>query len=253
MTASPTHWADEPFSLLSIPGSGVNLSKAHGSVYVAREMAFAHNGMIRSLNSIYQQCIHISALVDIDDLLKYARFWCQWIHEHHQGEEELLFPQIEKITGEKGLMEQNVTQHHAFEPGLSEFEAWLNECKPEKYDGKELRAMIDRFGKTLTQHLTEEIQTLLGLETYDGQALKDAWTAFDLEMRKGDKAIIFPIVFGSSDGEFEGAGDWPEVPGIVRILVHYYFERKHRGAWRFSPSTTWGVKRPLAFTGNSES
>ncbi|KAM6478282.1 hypothetical protein HDV62DRAFT_394350 [Trichoderma sp. SZMC 28011] len=246
-------WADEPFTLISIPGRGVDLSKAHGSVYVAREMAFAHNGMIRALNSIYQQCIHVSASIDIADLLKYAQFWCQWIREHHQGEEDLFFPQIEKITGEKGLMERNVAQHHAFESGLAEFETWLNNCKAETYDGKELRASIDGFGKILSQHLTEEIQTLLDLTAYDGKGLRDAWNVFDLEMRKGDKSIIFPIVFGSSDGAFEGAGDWPEVPGPVRLLVHYWFERKHQGAWRFSPSTTWGVKRPLAFTGDSKS
>ncbi|EHK20680.1 uncharacterized protein TRIVIDRAFT_192611 [Trichoderma virens Gv29-8] len=252
MAVSPACWADEPFALISIPGCGMDLSKAHASVHVAREMAFAHNGMIRALNSIYQQCIHVSTLIDIADLLKYAQFWCQWLREHHHGEEELLFPQIEKITGEKGLMERNVAQHHAFESGLVKFETWLNDSKPENYHGKELRALIDSFGKILIQHLTEEIQTLLALGQYDGQALKEAWTVFDLEMRKGDKSIIFPIVLGSSDREFEGAGDWPEVPGVVRILVHYYFERKHRGAWRFSPSTTWGNKRPLTFTGDSE-
>ncbi|KAL7910469.1 hypothetical protein GGI35DRAFT_448900 [Trichoderma velutinum] len=189
-----TSWADVPFTLISIPGRGVDLSKVHGSVYVAREMAFAHNGMIRALNSIYQQCIYVSASVDIADLLKYAQFWCQWIHEHHQGEEDLFFPQIEKVTGEKGLMERNIAQHHAFESGLVELEAWLNNCKPESYDGKELRALIDGFGKILIQHLTEEIQTLLDLTAYDGKALKAAWNAFDLEMRKGDKVSTFSLV-----------------------------------------------------------
>lgn len=253
MAASSTPWADEPYVLVSIPGRGVDLSKAHGSVYVAREMAFAHNGLIRTLNSIYQQCVHVSTPADVADMLKYAQFWCQWIHEHHQAEEDLLFPRIEEVTGNKGLMEQNVSQHHAFEPGFKQLEAWLNACTVETYDAKKLRDLIDSFGGILAQHLLEEIQTLLGLQEYDGPALKAAWDAFDLEMRKGDKAVVFPMVFGSADRDFEDAGDWPPVPGFIRMLVHYYFERKHRGVWRFLPSTTWGVRRPLEFTGDSES
>jgi hypothetical protein len=50
-----------------------------------------------------------------------------------------------------------------------------------------LREIVDRFGGKLTQHLTEEIQTLLELKVYDGPALKNACVEFDLEMRKGDK------------------------------------------------------------------
>ena len=53
-----------------------------------------------------------------------------------------------------------------------------------------------------------------------------------------------------------GSGDnsiitWPLVPPPVRYLVHYIFEWKYAGAWRFNPSTSWGDKRPLAFTGKN--
>jgi hemerythrin-like domain-containing protein len=184
---APSPWADTPFPLISLPGRGLDLSKAHESVYVAREMTFAHNGMIRSLNSIYQQCIYVSSPSDIADLLEYTQFWCDWIHEHHQGEETLFFPRIENITGSNGFMEKNVTQHHAFEPGLMELQRWVKDAKVESYDGMKLRGVIDDFGGKLTQHLTEEIQTLLELRIYDGPALKNTWNAFDLEMRKGDK------------------------------------------------------------------
>jgi hemerythrin superfamily protein len=33
---------------------------------------------------------------------------------HHHNEEENLFPQIAKITGEPGIMEQNVEQHREY-------------------------------------------------------------------------------------------------------------------------------------------
>lgn len=53
-------------------------------------------------------------------------------------------------------------------------------------------------------------------------------------------------MFGTGDVDYDNE-EWPVVPGFVRYLVHYWFERKYQGSWRFSPSTTWGVRRPLLF------
>ncbi|KAH8770313.1 hypothetical protein BGZ57DRAFT_1017042 [Hyaloscypha finlandica] len=248
MGSSKAPWADAPFALISSPGRGENLQKLDDAVFIARDMANAHNGMLRALNSIYQQCIFVKEPKDVKDLLLYATFWCDWIHEHHTGEETFLFPQIEEITGVKGLMEVNVAQHHAFMEGLEAFHKYAKETKVEEYDGLKLKLLIDRFGGKLTKHLTEEIGTLLGLKTYDGPALKKAYLKFDGEMRKGEKSILYPIVFGSSDNSYEEGFEWPEVPGPIRALVHYWFERKYQGVWRFCPSTTWGERRPLMFT-----
>jgi len=187
MGPSNAPWADTPFALISSPGRGENLQKLDDAVFIAREMAHAHNGMLRALNSIYQQCIFVKEPKDVKDLLQYATFWCDWILEHHAGEETFLFPQIEQITRVKGLMEVNVQQHHAFMEGLEAFHKYAKETKVEEYDGMKLKVVIDRFGGKLTKHLTEEIGTLLGLKPYDGPALKKAYLKFDDEMRKGEK------------------------------------------------------------------
>ncbi len=163
------------------------MKKLDDTVFIAYEMACAHNAMIRSLNSIYQQCIFVKAPKDIQDLLQYTTFWCDWIHEHHDGEESSFFPKVEKITGVKGLMEVNVAQHHAFMDGLEELHRYVKETKAEEYDGMKLRGIIDGFGGKLTTHLNEEIETLSGLKMFDGQALRKAYMEFDAEMRKGDK------------------------------------------------------------------
>jgi hemerythrin-like domain-containing protein len=186
-TAQP--WADMPFLLLPTPGRGQDISKLPPHLHIAREMACAHNGLIRGLNSIYQQSPFVSSPTDIKDFLTYTTFWCSWIHEHHEGEETLFFPAVEEITGIKGLMEKNVEQHHAFMTGLEELEKCVKELKVEEYDGGKLRGIIDQFGGKLTQHLSEEIDTLLGLEKYDGVAveLKKAYTVFDTAMQQGEK------------------------------------------------------------------
>jgi len=192
MSTAPKPWADKPFALNPTPGHGQDIKNLPDHIWMAREMTFAHNGMIRGLNSIYQQCIHVSSPGDIADLLKYAEFWCDWIHTHHGGEETILFPKIESITGQKGLMERNVEQHHAFMGGLEEFQRLSKETGVEEYDGMKLREVIDGFGEELTEHLTAEIGTFLELEKYPDPAVKKAFVDFDDLIRKSD-AVGFPI------------------------------------------------------------
>jgi hemerythrin-like domain-containing protein len=187
MDSSDAPWADAPFTLIPTPGRGENVNKLDDIVWIAREMANAHNGMLRALNSIYQQCVYVKEPKDMKDLLLYVGFWCDWIHEHHEGEETFLFPRVEEITGVEGLMEVNIAQHHTFMDGLEELQKYAKETKAGEYDGVKLRGIIDSFGANLTKHLTEEIETLLGLKKYDGLALKKAFVGFDDEMRKGDK------------------------------------------------------------------
>ncbi|KAG4424775.1 hypothetical protein IFR04_002123 [Cadophora malorum] len=248
MATQETPWADLPFNLIPTPGRGEAVNKLPVPVWIAREMTCAHNGILRGLNSIYQQSIYVTKPEDVKDLLKYTEFWCGWIREHHDAEEEFYFPEVERLTGVKGLMEANVAQHHAFMPGLEAFTKFAVETSVEEYDGMKLRAIVDSFGETLTKHLTDEIETLLELKAYDGAVMKKVYEEFDLKLRAGDKSVLFPMVLGTCDAGYEGGCVWPGLPGPVMSLVHYWFERKYKGVWRFSPCSTWGEKRPLAFT-----
>jgi len=94
--------------------------------------------------------------------------WYTLLHVHLTGEEATFFPEIEKFTGEKGIMDANVQQHHAFEKGLEAFHTYVDECLAgkKKYDGSRIISIIDSFGKDLIQHLTDEIPTLLDLKRH---------------------------------------------------------------------------------------
>ena len=73
------------------------------ALYIAGEMANAHNGLIRSLNSMYLQAPYVTEDADIQDLLQFAIFWESWIEKHHLGEEKLFFPDVVRITGQKDI------------------------------------------------------------------------------------------------------------------------------------------------------
>jgi hypothetical protein len=134
----------------------------------------------------------------------------------------LFFPDVERITGDVGLMSRNVEQHHTFLPGLEAFEKYTKGCiakdSEDKYDGEKFRSVIrtcvpatlvpgmntnelwskESFAPALAEHLSDEITTLSGLGSYTEKvaALKEAYVKFDLKLREGDKVC--------SLGHFDG-------------------------------------------------
>ena len=137
-------------------------------------MTHVHNIMLRGLNSIYLQAPHIKP-EDAKAFCHYMQLWYTWLHAHHESEEAILFPGIERLSGETDIMEANVAQHRAFAEGL---EAFGKHCDTlivgtETFNGERVVELIDRFGTNLTQHLTEEIDTLLGLQRFGEEKMKD--------------------------------------------------------------------------------
>ncbi|KAK3115502.1 hypothetical protein LTR53_005078 [Teratosphaeriaceae sp. CCFEE 6253] len=215
-------------------------------------MALAHNGIIRSLNAIWLQAPHLPRddHTAITDFLTYCQCWAESMHHHHDAEEHTFFPSVEKLAGEKGLMSRNVEQHRAFTPGFEAFHAYVQTCKPGEFDGLEVRELVDAFAEPLTKHLREEIETLRALVKYDSERLREAYKRFEKELMATDNNRIAPLVFGTADRTFEGGmHDFPAVPFFVPYIIHYVFARRHRGAWRYNPSTLWRDPKELAFMG----
>jgi hypothetical protein len=144
-------------------------------------MVLAHNLLLRGLNAIYLQALGVKLPADIADFLIMCQIWWETVHTHHRHEEESFFPVIEEYTGEKGIMEINVSQHAAFESGVERFKVFAFETTPEIYDGKTLKEIIDSFGSVLAKHLKDEISSLLALEKFGGDKLEKTYR--DLEAK----------------------------------------------------------------------
>jgi len=132
-------------------------------------MAIVHSHMVRMLNCIYIQAPNVHEPKDVSDFLTFIHAWLMLLHEHHGNEETLFFPWIEEYIGIPGYMAPNIEQHHAFEPGSQELDKYVVDCREgrEKFDGLKVRAIIDRFGEVLSQHLADEIIFLEGLGKFD--------------------------------------------------------------------------------------
>lgn len=78
-------------------------------------MALVHNMIIRAYNSIYLQATHVRP-ADVPDFLQYCLAWHTMLKGHHDGEEEVYFPGIEKATGVKGIMDSEIGEHGEWRP-----------------------------------------------------------------------------------------------------------------------------------------
>ncbi|KAF2474417.1 uncharacterized protein BDR25DRAFT_216438 [Lindgomyces ingoldianus] len=246
MTAS-TAWVDGPFQLLETPSATKNVDD-HPAHYIANEVAFAHNAMLRGPNAIYLQAPHISA-TDISDFLFFVASWSAWVVHHYTIEEDKMFPLFESVSGVKSLR-QNVEQHHAFSGGLAELNKYATTTSTEGYSGPKVQEMIRSFGSTLRTDLGDEIDTLWAMDsvpanTAGSERLLSIYKQCEAEAGKQDKAIVPPMVLGLCDRTFQGGNDWPKMPLGSAWIVHYMFGRKHRGSWRFLPSDTWRNPKKL--------
>ena len=114
------------------------------------------------------------------------------MHHHHDAEEKAFFPDIESISGVGGLMESNVEQHRAFTPGFEAFERYCRIVKPEEFDGKKLRSLVEGYAEPLVKHLHDEIETLRALGKYDSGRVREAYQRFEKSLMATDN-VSHPV------------------------------------------------------------
>jgi hypothetical protein len=221
-------------------------------------MAHAHNCMLRGLNAIYLQAPHVKTHVDSADLIFLTASWVDWLTDHHQLEEELMFPGFETALGQPGFLTAAVEQHEVFSrelDGLRQYAAMSSAAKD--FDAGELRKRIDALGPLLREHLADEIGMLQRMQEFcqgkqgdeKAQGLLKVYQASQAKAGKQDKFVVPPMVMGLRDKTYEGGNDWPKIPGgaAAELIVASVLSLKNRGAWRFLPCDHWGRPRPLAF------
>ncbi|KAL3421065.1 hemerythrin HHE cation binding domain-containing protein [Phlyctema vagabunda] len=233
-------WADQPFQLLEPPCKRLALTDPF--VYVASDMALAHNTMIRGLNTIYLQAPFVprSDVVLVKDFLIYCQSWSALVEVHHSQEEDFLFPALEsRMKAARGISETNIKQHEAFHSGLSEFEryCWDALQGDETFDAQRILAIIDRLSGPLLQHFKDEIPSLLALKRSGrGEELLKIYHEFEMRMRKSDHdaSKVGPFTVLNTDKFTEGIEHpFPGIPGIGTFAIKHLLSRKYCGAWRF--------------------
>ncbi|KAG4441208.1 hypothetical protein IFR05_003326 [Cadophora sp. M221] len=255
--ATQSRFATGPFKLIETPAHAQNETKPYDQyIEAASVMALAHNVIIRGLNSIYLQAPHLKPS-DHSSFISYCKCWAELLDEHHDMEEAVLFPEIEAKTGELGIMDGNVEQHHAFLPGLTAFKNYLatTSTSPDTFSGTHLNRVISSFAPALTTHLADEIPSLLSLSQF-GAAI----ALLDIINKEGAKSPLrlsktggVPFFARNLDVEFEDGrwSDWP-MPALVRWLIPKTVGRWNAAWWKWASCDESGRLKALEGLGGDE-
>jgi hypothetical protein len=172
---------------------------------------------------------------------------------HQALEEELLFPEIDRLGGTTGSMQANIEQQRACKPALTALQEYTRSTAPGDYDADVLLRLLNDLRAPLQTHLTAEISTFLELERdYDSAALLHMCRTVEkaASVRPTFLYEILTLVLGLSDRTCEGGiHDFSTVPWFLTYVMHYWFARRHAGAWRSYPSDKRSRPRALLFHG----
>lgn len=105
-------------------------------------MTHSHNCLLRGLNAIVLQapCIPSAGRTnyneeDVKDLLFFVESWVKMVDHHHHTEETCMFPEIEQLANEPGLLSHPQHQHEEFHDGLESLGKYATEMQqtPREY------------------------------------------------------------------------------------------------------------------------
>lgn len=149
---------ENPYPLISLPNAPfLAVVSDDLAAYMAYDMILIHNVFIRAMNSIWRN----APLVKPEDEHAFAGYslcFLAAVHDHHHGEESIIFPFFQT----KLDMAHNREQHEALHAGMDVLEEYMNQVfiGTEKYDGEKTRELLKAFADPLVQHLHDEIPTI---------------------------------------------------------------------------------------------
>jgi hypothetical protein len=146
----------------------------------------------------------------------------------------------------------------AFRDGVEEYAAYLRSLKGKEttFSGGHLRSIIDSFGSTLHQHLTDEISSLLALSKYgDKVHLNKLWDKQSVGNFNFHSAMTrIPFYLTNLDRTFEGGmwKDFPDVPRVGKYIMGRWVSRLNSRYWKFASCTWRGEPKQLYVSGKVE-
>ncbi|KFA74282.1 hypothetical protein S40288_08451 [Stachybotrys chartarum IBT 40288] len=260
--ASSKPWVDGPFKLVPPSASGDTKEKpVEGARKLAAEMSIAHNCLLRGANAIYLQCVNVAANgtpKDKVDFANFARQWTEMVQEHHNLEENNVFPQINDLTEVPNLMDENVEEHRLFHEGFDALVAYLDKVKAaeEELSDDKVRSILDEFMPTLQVHLTNEIGTLVRLEVYNDKVDWAKWfnelvskTTTEYMKDIGYRQRMLPLAFLFHDKTYQDGiwGNFPPVPWLIKVVLKWMYLNRHADWWRFAGCDLDSAPRDLPF------
>ncbi|GJN70276.1 hypothetical protein PLIIFM63780_003135 [Purpureocillium lilacinum] len=289
VTPPVRQWADHPMKLVPVPATQPELQQpgVKGDVLItaAQHMALLHNALIRGYNSIFLQAPHVlapgeaaaanndnsdsgsgsgsgSAEEDENEaahFVGYARTWVKFLQNHHDDEEEVLFPELAAILKDETLWGDMKKEHESFLEDLRALDTHLAHlsANASAYSPGPLLQHLSALRAPLEQHLHHEVTLLASLATHPSAPARDSFAgavAGETLMNWGKNSVsgtfdVVPFFLLNVDrtvADDEGRwANWPPMPEPVRWGLVNGAGAVRGGWWRFASCDAKGRPREL--------
>jgi hemerythrin-like domain-containing protein len=182
LTTKAIDWPEYHFKLIFETGRMPNskIPDGHFCKENAKLMALTHNTIFRALNALYIQALGITpGTQEAVDIRTYCLLCCfYFIQHHHNLEQTMYFPDLEKASGFPSLMNVNIEEHRKLDEGLENSRKFAEDTKKrDEYSGDELRRILDSFAADFETHMHAEITAILDLhDKIESETLKAIYT-----------------------------------------------------------------------------
>jgi hemerythrin-like domain-containing protein len=131
---------------------------------MAEHMDYFHNHFRHTWNTVYRACEANKrpAGMSIRQFLATLEQFCGQLTMHHTIEEQHIFPVLAKKMPAFREELELLTQHKGIHAGLDKLEEYVADCRKgeKELQMKEVKAILDGFGKVLWTHLDDEVKQL---------------------------------------------------------------------------------------------
>ncbi|KAF8892978.1 hypothetical protein BD779DRAFT_1134734 [Infundibulicybe gibba] len=202
-------------------------------------MTLIHNTFIRGLNSIHEKAGLVRP-ADVPAFMGYITSLTTAIHEHHHGEETIIFPFLQTKLDK---MKDNLKQHERFSGGVNELENYAKRVsvKKEQYDAQKVKSLIEAFGSDIVEHLGDEIPTVAPeeLAKFEKADLDAMVEVHEKHIKQQPVFTVFPFVLTHHDAS--AVPQWPPLPSAISWFARNIAYRVHSSYWKFSPFDNHGL------------
>ncbi|KAJ7141987.1 hypothetical protein C8R46DRAFT_968177 [Mycena filopes] len=172
---------------------------------------------------------------DLKNFLGYCEAWVDSIEGHHDAEEEVVFPFLNR----KLDFSEEQEQHKLIHSTLGSLKTKLRAAKtdPAKFDPAELKQIMVEFREPLLKHLDEETAHLApeNMKVFDQKELLDLNAALDKHAKShGDPFLLVPFMRSHTPPELKDS--WPPMPWVLRkVVIPYVLAKRYGGYWKYAP------------------
>ncbi|KAG9043965.1 hypothetical protein FS837_008941 [Tulasnella sp. UAMH 9824] len=123
----------------------------------AIRMVLLHNIIIRGFNSVLYYSTQVQPdTAELKSFLEYTEQVIEFMHNHHEAEEEIMFPALESKYG-PGSMAHNIEGHEDFKAPFAIFENLVGEFKSgtKAWDAEAFQQAVEHFKEAELQNIEE--------------------------------------------------------------------------------------------------